>query len=90
MGHIVINSGPVLGAEVPIQPDAADVVRMSFNPGGLEDVNRLKAIAAAFVSEARRVGAGVKDPRAAREVALAVTHMQTASMFAVAAATADL
>ena len=87
--HIKIFTGALPdGAETPITNTAADLVRMGFNPSQMPQVDRLKALAAAFVSECE----AMRDARGkgAREAAIAITEMQGASMFAVAAATADL
>jgi hypothetical protein len=88
MGHIVLNSGACDGVEVPISLSAADKVRMKFNPSGLERVDRLKSIAAAFISECEEMLAD--DDCDGREAAIAITEMQGASMFAVASATSGL
>lgn len=83
-----------------IAPDAVSVtgaaesaVRFKFNPSGLASVNRLKALAAAFITECQRIQAeaGVNiGPGAARDAAVAITNMQTASMWGVAAATSPV
>ena len=85
MGHVVLNTGACNGVEVHIDSKSADDVRFSFNPSGLDNVNRLKSLSAAFIAEVRRQQAEKQD--AAREFAVAITKMQTASMWAVLAAT---
>ncbi len=88
MGHIVLNSGACNGVEVPISMDAAEKVRLKFNPSGLDRVDRLKSIAAAFISECEDMMTAADCD--GREAAIAITQMQGTSMFAVAAATAGL
>lgn len=81
----VIEDNPRMVADVEVSEEAAKLVRLSFNPSGNEDVIRVKTLAAAFITAVQAIEA--KD---GREGALAVTHAQTASMFAVAAITAGL
>lgn len=85
--HVKINTPALDNAEVPITNGAAALVRMGFNPSRFPQVDRIKALAAALVSEAEAIkkagGPG------AREAAIAITEIQGACMFAVAAATAD-
>lgn len=85
MGHVVLNTGACNGVEVPITAEAAEAVRFNFNPAGLDDVNRLKSLSAAFVAECQRQQAA--NPDAGREFAVAITNMQTASMWSVLATT---
>jgi hypothetical protein len=86
--HIKIHTGAVPDGTTPILPESAQLVRMGFNPSKIEAVDRIKALAAALVSECEiiRKGGGA----GAREAAVAITQIQGASMFAVAAATAEL
>lgn len=70
---------------VRVSEDAEKLVRFAFNPSGLMTVTRIKALAAAFISECQRLQA--ENPAAGREAAVAITDMQKASMMAVAAAT---
>jgi hypothetical protein len=88
MGHVVLNSGACTGVEVPITQEGAEAVRFTFNPSGLESVNRIKSLAAALISEMKAQQAA--KPEAGREFAVAVTEVQTASMWAVAGATKGL
>lgn len=77
--------------EFQILDDGRRAVRLSFNPSGLETVDRLKLLAAAFISEVNeQVMRNAPSSGAAREYAIARTHMQTACMFAVAGATNHL
>jgi hypothetical protein len=85
MGHVVLNTGACMGVEIPITEGAAEAVRFSFNPSGLDSVNRLKSLAAAFVAECQAQQA--EKAEAGREFAVAITNMQTASMWAVLAST---
>jgi hypothetical protein len=87
--HVTINTAALVAEEVAITDSAAALVRMGFNPSTLPRVDRIKALAAALVSECEAVRE--ENPgSAAREAALAITQAQTASMFAVAAATSHL
>ena len=78
----------VLTNYLDVGPDlngkGAELVRLTFNPSGNAAVGALKGMAATYidmVEMAKHVGA---DPR---ECAEAITCIQTASMFAVAALT---
>lgn len=86
--HVKIHTANIPDGETHITNDAAALVRMGFNPSRFEQVDRIKALAAALISECELIrdqqGSG------AREAAVAITDTQKASMMAVAAATADL
>lgn len=70
---------------------ARRTIRMNFNPSQLPQVDRLKLLAAAFLSEVeKQVTEGDPSVPDLREWAEARVHIQTACMFAVAAATAHL
>ena len=86
--HVIINTTALTGEEVPINSTAAEVVRMGFNPSTLPPVDRIKALAAALVSECENIRDENRD--AAREASIAITEIQGATMFAVAAATKGL
>lgn len=87
MGHVILNTGACNGEVVNITSDAAEAVRFTFNPSGLNTVNRIKSLSSALISECM---AQQKDnPNAAREFAVAITNMQTASMWAVLGATKE-
>jgi hypothetical protein len=64
---------------------AKDAVRVNFNPAGNERVARITQMAAALIDEYDRIR--IDKPGAAREASVAITHLQTASMWAVLAAT---
>ena len=64
---------------------ALEAIRFTFNPSLLNDVTELKALAAAFLTKADDVARA--NPWAGREIAVAKTNMQTASMWAVLGAT---
>ena len=86
--HVAIHTAAVNGDVTSISNDAAARVRMGFNPSKRVNADRMKALAAAFMTECEIVrDAGGPG---ARDAAVAITQMQGASMFAVAAATADL
>lgn len=85
---VVVKTGALPeGRSVAIRTDAADLVRMGFNPSGRPQVDALKALAAALISEMKNIADDRSHP-GAREAAIAITQLQGASMFAVAAATA--
>ena len=77
---------------------AEEAIRFTFNPSGLSNVTKLKALAAAFLTACDEVLADqafrsqTQSPsvEAPRELAVAKTHMQTASMWAVLGATKGL
>lgn len=85
--HVIINTAALHAEQCHISNDAAERVRMGFNPSTLPRVDRLKALAAAFISECDAVRETGGD---SREVAVAVTNAHQACMWAVAAATAHL
>lgn len=86
--HVTIHTAAIPNGTSSITNSAADLVRMGFNPSRSEPVDRIKALAAALVSECEAIrNAGGKG---AREAAIAITEVQGAAMFAVTAATADL
>ena len=72
-------------AALAVSDEAREAVRLKFNPSGLPRVDRLKRLAAAFITECDRVAAEVPD--SGRSIAVAKTNMQTASMWAVLGAT---
>ncbi|QDP55391.1 MAG: hypothetical protein Tp176DCM1853251_75 [Prokaryotic dsDNA virus sp.] len=86
--HIKLHMGEETPAETHVSDSAAALVRYKFNPSGLADVQRIKFIAAALISECEALR-DAKGP-GAREAAIAITDIQKASMMAVAAATAHL
>ena len=75
------------GAEgtVEIKQEAGEAVRYRFNPSGMPDVDRIKTLTAALISELMLQQA--VRPDAGREYAVAITNAQTTSMWAVLAAT---
>ena len=85
--HVKINTSTLTDEVVSITDEAAQAVRMGFNPSAVRRVDRLKALAAAFISECKLGQAEL--PEGSREFAVAVTNMQTASMWGVLAATTN-
>jgi hypothetical protein len=73
---------------VTVNDASKEAIRLNFNPSGLANVNDLKALAGAFLSLCDRVMS--ENPDAGRELAVAKTNMQTASMWAVLGATKGL
>lgn len=86
--HVIINTAALNQEQVPISNSAAELVRMGFNPSTLAPVDRIKALAAALISECEAIRS--EGGKGAREASVAITEIQSGSMFAVAAATADL
>lgn len=86
--HVTIHTAAITNDETPISNSAAELVRMGFNPSTRPEVDRIKALAAALISECETIRD--QGGKGAREASIAITEMQGASMFAVAAATADL
>ena len=80
---ITMPDGSVV--QVGTSNDAQEAIRFTFNPSGLPRVAILKALAAAFLTECDRTH--IEVPAAGRELAVAKTNMQTASMWAVLGAT---
>lgn len=84
--HVKIFTGALPdGHQTPIHNDAAELVRMGFNPSSLERVDAIKALAAALISECRIAAEEGGDQRGA---ATAITNIQQGAMWAVYAATA--
>lgn len=71
--------------EIVLSDSAKDHIRHKFNPSGLPEVNNLKALSGAFITYVEHLQK--EHPHAARELAVAITNMQTASMWAVLGAT---
>lgn len=95
--HVTIHTAAVPDGKTSISNSAAELVRMGFKPSGMERVDRIEALAAALVSECEAIRndaisatVGGLPVRGAREASIAITEIQTASFFAVAAATAAL
>lgn len=68
---------------------AKDAVRKDFNPSGNPDVAEIKGMTSALVTKME----GIRDRdggKAGREAAVAITQIQTASMWCVLAATKGL
>ena len=47
----VTITGSFAQASIEIDEVAKEAIRMGFNPSGLDDVNRLKALSSAFITE---------------------------------------
>ena len=68
---------------------AKDAVRKNFNPSGNQDVADIKAMTASLVSKMEQIR-DRNNGMAGREAAVAITNLQTASMWCVLAATKGL
>lgn len=84
--HVTIHTAAVPNGTTNISPGAAQMVRMGFNLSKSERVDRIKALAAALISECEGVRS---EGGSAREASIAITDIQSGCMFAVAAATAE-
>lgn len=84
--HVTIHTAALQNVAVTISDSAAATVRMRRNPSHAAEVDAIKALAAALISECEAL-AEAGEP-AAREAKIAITQIQGACMFAVAAATA--
>ena len=73
---------------VELSPEALDAVRLNFNPSGNPQVAKLK-VAAAMLYQLN-LDTQIAKPDTGRETAVARTHLQTASMWGVLAATKGL
>lgn len=80
---------PVVWPE-QISATAREAIRLAFNPSGNATVNRLKTIAAVFITECEKIRDNGYDWNKSRNAALAITYMEDASMRAVLAATTGL
>jgi len=72
-----------------ISETAKDAIRKDFNPSGNADVAMIKAMTAELITFME----GIRDRdggKAGREAAVAITNLQTASMWCVLAATKGL
>jgi hypothetical protein len=85
MSHIILNTGACSNEIVDLSGKGMEAIRFKFNPSNLPDVDRIKSITCAFISELMRLQEA--NPEAGREYAVAITNAQTASMWAVLAAT---
>lgn len=68
---------------------AKDAIRAKFNPSGLDEVSEIKLLTGTLITKLE----GIRDRdggKAGREAAAAITQVQTASMWAVLAATKGL
>lgn len=74
---------------VNISATAADAIRYKFNPSADDDVTKIKDLTGTLITLMERIrdrNGGV----AGREAAVAITNIQTASMWSVLAATKGL
>lgn len=72
-----------------ISPTAVDAVRLRFNPSGMSDVDEIKALAGTLITRLEAIGQR-NDKMAIADATVAIRHVQTASMWAVFAATKGL
>lgn len=62
-------------------------VRIQFNPGKVDNVYKIKKLAANFIDLLEDLRSEVKDQEAQRCISLAQTEIETASMYGVKAVT---
>ncbi|WP_420585792.1 DUF7681 family protein [Ruegeria sp.] len=83
--HIKVHTALNTGTSVSINDTARVLVRQGFNPSDSAQVDRIKAIAAALISECEAIRE--KNANSARHASLAITSAEEAAMWAVKAAT---
>lgn len=71
-------------ANSDLSESAKEAIRFTFNPSGDATVHRIKFLAAALVTEYEKIR---DNGPGGREAAVAITNLQTASMWGVLAAT---
>lgn len=69
-----------------VSPTAADAIRAKFNPSGLDEVAEIKLLTGTLITKLEEIR-DRDGGKAGREAAVAITNVQTASMWAVLAAT---
>ena len=84
--HVKINTKDLNDHDVAIDDAAQQLVRLGFNPSGRTDVEVIKALGAALISKCNEIVD--KEYLGTREAKIAITQIQGACMFAVAATTA--
>lgn len=72
--------------ESELSAEAKESIRFSFNPSGDATVNDIKFLACALMTAYQAIR-DRNDKTAGREAAVAITNLQTASMWGVLAAT---
>lgn len=72
--------------EIELSQQVLDAIRVSFNPSGDSRVGELKVVSAALLQMIKNVGE--YTPRAQAAASVAAVNVETASMWAVKAATA--
>lgn len=85
VGEDIEHQGP--SHEFTASESSFEAIRFKFNPSALGSVTRLKILSSLFIAECERQRDN--NPLAAREFAVAITNMQTASMWSVLGATKD-
>ena len=83
---LIIHNG--VGGVVNLTAESSELVRYAFNPSAKEEVSRIKTLTSALIAELQAQQHA--NPAAGREFAVAITNVQTASMWAVLAATKGL
>lgn len=75
--------------EVNVSATAADAIRHKFNPSDLGDVATIKDLTGTLITKMEQIR-DRDGGKAGREAAVAITNLQTASMWCVLAATKGL
>ncbi len=83
--HVTTHSALNNGTQTAVSESARDLVRQGFNPSESVQVDRIKMLAAALISECEATRQD--NPAAARHASLAITAVEEAAMWAVKAAT---
>jgi len=86
--NVVITTQNLQQHSQPISDEAAELVRMSFNPSADQKVEVIKALSAALIAACEDVANA--NSAAGRHAALAKTAAEEAGMWGVKAATTGL
>lgn len=77
-------------APPPVLTYGQSLVRMKFNPSGMENVDKIKAMSAALIDELYNQKEATADGETKAEYMLAIRDVQRASSMGVGAATKHL
>ncbi len=84
--HVVTKSRLNNAVQTAVSSRAAELVRAGFNPSESPDVDRIKMLAAALITECERIGED--NLSACRHALIAIQAVEEAAMWGVKAATA--
>ena len=75
----------MLKGEFPISDTAAKMVEARFNPHERSDVDTLKQLGAAFITQCELIRSKNEGAECDRRASIAITHIETGTMYAVKA-----